>query len=189
MTEIIKHSAEFKKNNEQTATPEKDKVEHVEKEPIKTPEKQPLPNVETLREEIKHEAISAKELSPDETPENNVKESYLANKELKTEALRRSLRRVRKHLRAPDRALSKVVHQPVVDAFSKVGANTIARPSGILAGSIIALLGSSYLLYTAKHYGFSYNYLVIFLLFGGGWALGLILEFIIYGFRKIFVRK
>jgi len=189
MTDIIKHSVEFKKNTEQIDTTEKVNNRSVLKEQAKGPEKEPLPDVETIREEIKQEAISAKELTPKKTPENNVKESYLANRELKTEALRRTLRRTRKHLGVPNRALSKVVHQPVIDAISKVGANTIARPSGILAGSIIALLGSSYLLYTAKHYGFTYNYLVIFLLFGGGWALGLILEFIIYGFRKIFVRK
>lgn len=188
MTEIIKHGMEYKKNAEKISAPEKDDINRTEKETVTSPEKQPLPDVETIREEVKHEAVSAKELSPDKTPENNVKESFLANRELKTEALRRTLQRTRKHLGGPNRALSKAVHQPVIDAISKVGANTIARPSGILAGSIIALLGSSYLLYTAKHYGFTYNYLVIFLLFGGGYAIGLILELIIYGCRKLLRR-
>jgi len=184
MTEALKHNMESKKGDEY-ASSEKDKLKRPEKDSDKISEKEPLPSVEEIRQEIKQEAISAKELSPDKTPENNVKESFLANKELKTEALRRSLRHTRKHLPAPDRALSKVIHQPVIDVISKVGGSTIARPSGVLTGSIIALLGSSYLLYSAKHYGFTYNYLVIFILFGGGWALGLVIELLIYGVRKL----
>lgn len=140
--------------------------------------------IESLKHQAEHEAKSKKEVGVDSTVENKPKDSGLASRNLKTETLKRNLQRARAHLSRPDRALSKAVHQPVIDTISKIGEKTIARPNGILAGSIVALLGSSYVLYTAKHYGFTYNYSVVFILFGGGYVVGLILETIIFIFRR-----
>jgi ABC-type uncharacterized transport system permease subunit len=43
----------------------------------------------------------------------------------------------------------------------------------------LALVGSSYLLYAAKHYGYRYNFFAFFLLFIIGFAAGILLEAII----------
>ncbi|HSX46783.1 MAG TPA: hypothetical protein VLF87_02225 [Patescibacteria group bacterium] len=100
--------------------------------------------------------------------------------DLKATAYRRTLKSVQKKLPAPVRSFSKVVHSNMVDKASVIGAQTIARPSGILGGSLFALLGSGVLFYYSRHYGFRYNYLLAFILFIGGYALGSALELLVW---------
>lgn len=101
---------------------------------------------------------------------------YFMKRELQAEGLKRTLARARARLSKPEQRLSKVIHQPVVDKVSELGARTVARPSGFLLGSFLAFLGSLSLLYTAKHYGFRYNYLTFIFLFVGGYVLGVLIE-------------
>ncbi|HLC91628.1 MAG TPA: hypothetical protein VJC09_01090 [Candidatus Saccharimonadales bacterium] len=138
-------------------------------------------SIESIRQKIEESATKAAEVKVDsENTEADIKQPLNANRELKSEALRRTLNRTRKHLSKPQRALSKVIHQPAIDAVSKVGEKTIARPTGLLTGSIIALAGSSYLLYSAKHYGYEYNYLSVLLLFVSGYVVGLVIELLVH---------
>ncbi len=141
--------------------------------------------IETLKHKVETEAKSRKTVKLDETSEKQPHQHHLVTTELRADALRRSLQRARKHLNPADKALSKAIHQPVIDAVSKVGEKTIARPTGILAGSIVALIGTSYVLYMAKHYGFQYNYWIIVVLFVGGYAVGLIIEILWFAFRRL----
>ena len=76
--------------------------------------------------------------------------------------------RIRKHLALPERALSKVVHSRVMEKPSELAEKTIARPSGLLGGAFFAAAGSSLLLWITKHNGYTYNYLLVILLFAGG---------------------
>src|SRR6185369_2719814 len=86
-------------------------------------------DLEAIHKEIEKDAKSAKEIKIDkENSEKNDAEHYIATRELKQEALKRSLQRARKHMSAASRGFSKVIHQPVVDVVSKVGEKTIARP-------------------------------------------------------------
>lgn len=142
-------------------------------------------DIQELHRKIDKEAKSAKETVVDDQAEKQHDDHYLVTKELKKEAYTRNLQRARKHMTKSSRAFSKIIHQPIVDNISKVGEKTIARPTGILSGAIIALAGSSYLLWSARHYGYQYNYLVLFLLFVGGYLLGLIIESVIYMFRRL----
>jgi len=102
------------------------------------------------------------------------------NRELKQITLRRELQTIRRQLGAPQRALSRVVHQPAVRVVSEAAGNTVSRPSGLLGGSLVAFFGTSGYLYLAKHIGFTYNYFVFFLLLAGGFAIGLALEFMVH---------
>lgn len=139
--------------------------------------------LETSREQIDQLAGSSESVKIGE----HIKEpadQVVVNKELKELAYARILTRTRKNLPLADKWLSKLTHQPVVDKVSILGEKTIARPLGVLAGSILALVGSGVMLYSAKHYGFRYNFLVFLLLFGGGYALGLLLELAL-----VFVKK
>ncbi len=102
---------------------------------------------------------------------------------LKGDAFKRSLKTVRAKLPAPARAFSKIIHNETVDTISNVGAQTIARPSGVLGGGIVAFAGSLILLYVSKHYGFRYNYLVMIILFVAGFAAGSLIEFSIWSLR------
>jgi hypothetical protein len=79
-------------------------------------------------------------------------------------------------LSKPEQALSKLIHQPVVEKLSNVGAQTVGRPSGILGGGFAALVGGSLVLFISRQYGFEYNYLLFAALFIAGFALGILFE-------------
>lgn len=150
------------------------------------PEKQPA-NIEDIKNKIEREAKNVNEISLDNAAEKNdsSRGNYLASQELKTETLRRTIKNIQKKLSRPNKTLSKIVHQPVVSSLSKAGEKTIARPTGLVTGSLLALVGSSYLLYSAKHYGYKYNFSVVIVLFGGGYLVGLFVELIFYVFRRL----
>jgi len=141
------------------------------------PEIQPADQLEAIRQNIeaasKNTHVETDALKS-ETPASP-KPTYV-NKELKAVALRRSLQHVQHNLPAPQRLLSKVVHQPAIRRASAATGQTIARPSGLLGGGLCAFLGSLLYLYLAKHVGFTYNYLLFIFFFGGGFVIGLLLE-------------
>jgi len=110
--------------------------------------------------------------------------STLVTPELKAATKRRQLQQVQRRLPAPERALSRVIHQPVIRAVSETAAATVSRPSGLLGGGLVALLGSSIYLYLTKHIGMSYNYFIFVLLFVGGFGFGLILELLVWSFTR-----
>ena len=131
-----------------------------------------------LTAKVEQQAVSSKEITIGEKQEDTMQE-FGAYSELKTQAYNRTLDRIRQRLSAPEKVMSKTMHHKVVDAVSSGVAQTAARPSGILGGGIAALIGSSVLLYMAKHYGFRYNFLVVFVLLGGGFAAGIAIELLI----------
>lgn len=157
------------------------------REAAKQAEKDPIQkHVESLQKSVEAQAISGKELNVGDRQGENSNQSFGVQKELKADAYKRTLRKVQSNLPVPARVFSKVVHQPVIDAISSVAGKTIARPSAFLGGSFFALLGSAVLLYMTKNYGFTYNYAVIFMLFVGGFAVGLVLELLL---RVVLRRK
>lgn len=148
------------------------------------PEKKP--DIGEIKKEIDKEARKSEEVLADnaseQTPAGN---DLLVTHELRKESYKRTLKQTQKKLPAPDKALSKIVHQPIVNAVSKVGEKTIARPKGILTGSIIALIGSTYIFVSAKRYGYKYNFTVVIILFLGGYLLGLAIELLAYFAKKM----
>ncbi len=102
------------------------------------------------------------------------------NQELRKVTKQQQIKQVQRQLPAPQRALSKIIHQPAIRAVSEVAGKTISRPTGLLGGGIVSLLGTSSYLYLAKHIGFTYNYLIFLLLFVGGFIIGLALELLIH---------
>lgn len=150
------------------AKPEKHHVRH-----------NPHEKAQHARETIKHE--TEVQSNPLERLKASQEASQPAtnlnvNRELRQITLRRELKNIRRKLPAPQKALSKVIHQPVIRATSEFTGKTVSRPSGLLGGGIVALIGTSAYLYLAKHVGFEYNYGVFLVLFVGGFALGLLVE-------------
>jgi hypothetical protein len=141
-------------------------------------------NPEQAARRAESEAKSAKDIKVETSHDSGFAQQHLVSSELRAETLRRNLKKVRRELSWPNKAFSKVIHQPVIDAVSKAGAHTIARPNGVLTGAIVALVGSSYVFYTAKHYGFEYNYWIVFILFGGGYILGLFIDLLIFVLKR-----
>ena len=132
-----------------------------------------------IRETAGREALSSNEVvgEHDDTARHNPRDAFV-NNELKNLAYQRTMNRVRQNLSAPSRAFSRLIHQPLVDALSESLAKTIGRPSGILGGGILALIGTTTYYYITKHYGYDYNYFVFLGLLVGGFVLGGLAELV-----------
>lgn len=158
-------------------------------EPLRKGEADPQKTVHEARKAVQETAQSDAQLNTLKQLEAAENTPHMAsprtiNKELKQITLRRELKNVRRKLAAPERALSALIHQPVVRAVSEGAGKTISRPSGILGGGLVALIGTSGYLYLAKHLGFEYNYFVFLALFAGGFIIGLALEFVVWFVTK-----
>lgn len=134
--------------------------------------------LETIRHQVEQEALTGKDVKVDTNSEHSAPSQQLITKELRYDMLQRTLTRVRKKLPAPSRQFSKFVHAKPVETISSVGEKTIARPVGIFGGGLAALIGSGFVLYMSREYGFKYNYLLFVLLFIGGYLLSTVIEFI-----------
>jgi hypothetical protein len=122
-----------------------------------------------------------------EQPEESETDSLLGMQQsLKTNAYAHTLRRIQQRLPKQARLFSKISHNKTVETISDIGSTTVARPSGLLGGSILAFIGNLTLLYYSKHYGFRYNYALFVILFIGGFLVGSIIEVVV---RTLYRRK
>jgi hypothetical protein len=137
-------------------------------------------NLAKIREMAQAHAETASKIKTEEAPKDETESMVGVQHSLKSNAYARTLAKIQSRLPAPTRTFSRLAHNPVVDKISAAGAQTVGRPSGVLGGSICAFLGSLTILYYSKHYGFRYNYLVLFVLFVGGFAAGATLEVLIW---------
>ncbi|MDQ3123731.1 MAG: hypothetical protein M3Q14_03565 [bacterium] len=141
--------------------------------------------IEVIRAKAEHEAEKHKtDLEHHTNLSHEAEKPMFINRELKSMAYQRTMKRVRRHLPLPARAFSKVIHQPAVEATSEAIGKTVARPSGVLAGGISAFIGSSIFLWISRHYGYEYNFLLFALLFAGGFFVGLLIEAVIRTLRR-----
>ena len=138
-------------------------------------------NAETNEDDnplARHEAVEAAKTAGVPAPPPNTF--------LRKQTLKRELATIQRKESTPDRALSKIIHNPLVSSVSEVTGKTISRPSGLLGGGIVAFLGTGGYLYLAKHIGFVYQPAVFLLLLAAGFALGLLLEMLL---RAVTSRK
>jgi len=164
--------AEFKAKNVETekqpSGPEQESAHHYNKERQDN-------KIKDLSEKVEAHAVSGKELHPaaeSEQPYHPV----IVNNQIKNMSYSRTMTRVRKRLSVPSRAFSKVVHSPLVEKPSELASHTIARPSGMLGGSLVATVGTLALLWTVRRYGYEYNYLAVVAMFATGAFAGLVVE-------------
>jgi hypothetical protein len=118
--------------------------------------------------------LAAAETAPKPVPASQI------SRELRQASLNHELHQIRRRLPAPQRQLSRIIHQPAVRAASDAAGRSVSRPSGLLGGGVVAFIGTSGYLYLARHTGFRYNYLVFLILLAGGFGLGLIIEALVY---------
>ena len=100
----------------------------------------------------------------------------LASLEPVVETITKTLTSIRQNLSPSQKKFSKVIHNPVISNVSEFTAKTLARPYAILAGGVVAVIGSGVYLYYTRHLGYQYNYFVPILLFGAGLAAGIAVE-------------
>lgn len=179
MSEKLSKGAESLSENIDTSSESERNLNRL-REAAKQAEKDPLQaHVESLQQSAEQQAISGKELNVGDTTGESSGQTFGIDKALKADSYKRSLRKIRTSLNTPERAFSRVVHNPVVESVSNTTAKTVARPSAFLGGSMGALIGSATLLFMAKRYGFTYNYTVFLVLFAGGFIVGLLIELLL----------
>jgi hypothetical protein len=154
-------------------------------EPLRKGEKDPAKALTEARTKIQETTRAESQLNPLEQLEASEKAAAPAkplhvNRELKRITLKRELSDIRRKLNAPQRTLSKVIHQPAVSAISEPLGKTVSRPSGLLGGGLVAFLGTSGYLLLAKHSGMRYSYFIFLALFAAGFIVGLMLELLVY---------
>ena len=137
--------------------------------------------LDEIRHNIDKQAIEA-EKSRVETVEDEPTTHQHVTKELKSIRYKETMRYVRRHLTKRERRFSSFIHAPSIEKVSEVSAKTIARPSGLLGGGLVALVGSITVLYIARQYGFEVPNSLFIALFIVGFAVGLVGEFIVAGF-------
>lgn len=137
-------------------------------------------NLAKIKELAQQESKSSSNILVGETPDDESNSFAGVQHSLKSTAYARTLAKTQQKLSKPARTFSRIAHNPVIDKISSAGAETVARPSGLLGGSLCAFLGSLIVLYYSKHYGFRYNYLTLFVLFVGGYLIGAIIELLIW---------
>lgn len=142
-----------------------------------------LPDPAELAKAAEAHAVSSKEFNPTEVAAQAADTPGL-HQELKANSYKKTLASIQHQLSAPERVLSKIVHAKAVEPITNAAASTVGRPSGLLGGAIAALLATVYLLYTAKRYGFAYNYTAFLVFFAGGFVLGVVIEMALKPFTK-----
>jgi hypothetical protein len=153
-------------------------AEHVRKpETHTTVEAEPTQAIiEQLEHRARSQATTSTEYNNAKTEQPPAEQPMGSYSRLKYQAYTRTLAQVQSRLKRPEKTLSKVIHQPIVEAVSEASGKTVARPSGLLGGGICALLGSLLLLYLARRHGFTYNYSIFIIFLVGGYVVGLLLE-------------
>lgn len=142
------------------------------------------PNIEAIQKSIEQHAVASESLAPS-LQEQATDSGPIGNqKQLKDQAYRRTLQRLRSRLNSPERAISRLIHQPIIESSSNALSKTVARPSGLLGGAVLALVGSSLVLLMAKHYGFTYNYMLFIWLFIIGFVVGIVIDVITLTVRR-----
>ena len=141
--------------------------------------------LEDIRSSIDQEATkTAAVKNEQEADADNDQGPAIIDRKVKATAFKKELHRIQSHLPKSQRSMSKFIHSRPVEVVSEVGGKTVARPSGLLGGGIVAFVGTLALVIISRHYGFSYNFFVFLALLVGGFFLGLILEMIIRAFTK-----
>lgn len=140
--------------------------------------------LEIARQTIEQTAESITQL-PQLSEQNPKLQPSFISKELRTLTTRRALSSIRRSLPLPKRALSNVIHQPAVRVLSDAAAKTIARPLALLIGGLCAFIGTTAYFTFASRTGLSYNHSIWILLFVSGFAVGLLLEFAGFVFKRL----
>jgi hypothetical protein len=154
-----------------------------EAEPLRPGEADPLKQLESARSEV--ESVSTEQNKAQEALDEAEKPAdapapQIVTRESKKAGLRQELKRLQRQEKLPARTLSKVVHQPVIRAASEVAGKSLTRPSGLLGGGLVAFLGTASYVYFTRHIGLQYNYFIFIALFIGGFAIGLVLELVVW---------
>lgn len=187
--QLSRHSGENINNNfEQETVPAAER--HISPSETLRAKNEQAEHLEEARHHVKHEAKSSEQVSHELTAKTHSPkyEEVRVTRELKEMAYQRLLTRARRHMSPYSKMMSHVIHQPIINNVSEATAKTVGRPSGIIGGGIVALVGISIYYYITKHYGYNYNPFVFLLLIAVGFVLGWTVE-LSYKFLRALTKR
>lgn len=133
-------------------------------------------SIEKLRSKVEQESISGKEKPVGELQKDKKQPSIRIDKQVKNKAYKDTIKKTQRRLPRRQRAFSKIIHQPTIEAVSEFGSKTVARPSALLSSGIFALVGTSLLVWITRYYGFRYNFFMYVAFLVLGFLVGLAVE-------------
>lgn len=137
-------------------------------------------NIGEIRSAVENAAVtseSAAKATESSSADIGSNQHHWWSPEFKITSYKQTLGRVRKHLSPAEKTLSRIVHQPLIEQVSEIGSKTIARPSGILVGSMLSFGLSTVAYVLTKRYGYDLPNSIFGICFVGGFAIGILGEF------------
>ena len=168
--ETPKVSAELYEQLDKNIEAKTDNVESGEKAEAKA-------RVEALETAISVEKGSAEKknhASEDAAPRRR---GGISKKE-KAASFKKHMKQVQAELPAPERAFSKLIHNPVVEKTSEFIGATIARPNAILSGAIVAFVLVLAVYLIAKNLGYVLSGFETIGAFIVGWVIGILYDYL-----------
>lgn len=182
------HGAEQQVNDHEQKARQKELLDEAKKEAAEA-KNHHQEKLDEIRNEIEETATSSVEMSQSKTEsEPEATDTYWNSQEYREISFNQFMGKVRKHLSGPEKAASKVFHQPTIEKISEVGSKTVARPSGVLVGSIFSAVASFLTYYFAKRNNYDMSYSIFIMSFIGGFLLGVVAEFSYKGIRTLLAR-
>lgn len=139
---------------------------------------------DSARSEALEHAIENKKYHEQEHVEKPHERSHTSPRSSRKQGFTKTMERVQKDMRAPQRLFSKIIHSPMIEKTSDVIGSTIARPDAILSGSVSAFIFTAVVYFTARYFGFSLSGSETILAFIAGWLVGLLYDLVKGIFRR-----
>lgn len=147
---------------------------------------EPVEILHTTLELQAEKAAKHREYHEKSSPEH-ISHSYITKK-IKSERYKQTIKQTRVGLSNIDRVFSSIIHQETIELLSEIGAKTIARPIGVLVGTIVSLSVGSFVALTGNQVGFDIPATIFAVLYIVGYLLGVLAEFLAYMVNKA-IRK
>jgi len=133
--------------------------------------------IEALENAISVEKAGAeKDHRPKDSPA--VRRRGTVGKKEKEASFKKRMTQVQEELPAPERAFSKLIHNPFIEKTSEALGSTIARPNAILAGAVTAFFLVLAVYIIAKTFGYVLSGFETIAAFIIGWAFGLLYDYL-----------
>jgi len=149
-------------------------------------EKKARQEVQKAVESKEKKAVQQHEKAPNKSERKNSRRPQNVTKKAKEETYKSTLKNVQSKMSSPAKTFSQIIHNPVVDKVSETAGKTIARPSGIIGGSLAVIIGLAIAYYSAQSAGFELSGSEFILLLAGGFLIGVFIEIV---FKSFFSSK